>query len=217
MAINNVEALSAESLNELELTKKQKSVLRASLTLFSEQGFDRTSTSDIARVAGVSEGTVYKQFKTKEGILKALLGPFIQQVLPKAAGEFLDTFANTNVPDFETFLRRIVADRLTFFETNKLQLKIFIQEILSNSDMAATFINKTVGGAITRITAVMKFYQQKNEIVDWDPVRIVRYIMSTMLGYALPNLIQPDKKLNIEQSTDEVVEFIMRGIGIKKS
>ena len=47
------------------LSSKQQAVLNASLLLFSEKGFDQTSTKDIASAAGVSEGTVYKHFKTK--------------------------------------------------------------------------------------------------------------------------------------------------------
>lgn len=108
MAINDVQTLFAKSLDESSLTAKQKAVLRASLTLFSEKGYDHTSTKDIAQAAAVSEGTVYKQFKTKEGILTAILGPFVQQVLPRIATEFLGDVMNTSYPDFADLLRSIV-------------------------------------------------------------------------------------------------------------
>ena len=68
MQPHNLTDLFSSSLAESQLSAKQQAVLKASLNLFSEQGFDRTSTKDIAQLAGVSEGTVYKQFKTKEGV-----------------------------------------------------------------------------------------------------------------------------------------------------
>ncbi|OAU92704.1 TetR family transcriptional regulator, partial [Lacticaseibacillus rhamnosus] len=73
MKPHNITDLFSASLADSQLSTKQQAVLKASLKLFSEQGYDRTSTQEIARVAQVSEGTVYKQFKTKEGILRALL------------------------------------------------------------------------------------------------------------------------------------------------
>lgn len=212
MAISNVEALFAESLNELELTTKQKSVLRASLTLFSAKGFDGTSTKDIAQMAGVSEGTVYKQFKTKEGILNAVLGPFVQQVAPKVAGEFLDTFANTNYPSAQAFLTEIVKDRLTFFSNNKMQLKILAQELLSNPALTQQLVDEVLGRIMTRLTTTIHFYQEKGQLVNWQPSRIVRYFISTMFGYVVPSLFEIDQELDIEHDTDEIVEFLMRGL-----
>ena len=69
---------------------------------------ERTSTQEIARVAQVSEGTVYKQFKTKEGILRALLAPMIQQVIPSAITEFIHEVGEHHLPDLHTFLTFIV-------------------------------------------------------------------------------------------------------------
>ena len=66
MKPHNITDLFSASLADSQLSTKQQAVLKASLKLFSEQGYDRTSTQEIARVAQVSEGTVYKQFKTKE-------------------------------------------------------------------------------------------------------------------------------------------------------
>lgn len=41
----------------------KRKTLRAAAKLFSEQGYDRTSTAQIAKTAGISEGTVFKYFK----------------------------------------------------------------------------------------------------------------------------------------------------------
>ncbi len=82
MKPHNITDLFSASLADSQLSTKQQAVLKASLKLFSEQGYDRTSTQEIARVAQVSEGTVYKQLKTKEGILRALSAPMINRSSP---------------------------------------------------------------------------------------------------------------------------------------
>ena len=56
MKPHNITDLFSASLADSQLSTKQQAVLKASLKLFSEQGYDRTSTQEIARVAQVSEG-----------------------------------------------------------------------------------------------------------------------------------------------------------------
>ena len=42
---------------------------RAAIRLFSERGFDATSTADIARAAGVTQRTFFNHFPTKESVV----------------------------------------------------------------------------------------------------------------------------------------------------
>ncbi|MDR1702402.1 MAG: TetR/AcrR family transcriptional regulator [Sporomusaceae bacterium] len=45
---------------------KKGDILKASLNLFAEKGYDAVSVRDIAKAAGVSEAALYKHFKGKE-------------------------------------------------------------------------------------------------------------------------------------------------------
>lgn len=55
------------------MTEKQENILKAAIHLFSEKGYTATSTSAIAKCAGVSEGLIFKHFMNKEGLLNAIL------------------------------------------------------------------------------------------------------------------------------------------------
>lgn len=55
------------------MTEKQEKILTAALELFSQEGYTATSTSKVAKAAGVSEGLIFRHFGNKEGLLKALL------------------------------------------------------------------------------------------------------------------------------------------------
>ena len=54
------------------MTKKEL-ILKKSLQLFSSKGFKGTSTRSIADLAEVSEGLIFKHFKSKNGLLSELL------------------------------------------------------------------------------------------------------------------------------------------------
>src|ERR1700690_2135267 len=47
-------------------------ILDAALACFSERGFAATRMEDIARRAGISKGTIYLYFESKEAVFKAL-------------------------------------------------------------------------------------------------------------------------------------------------
>jgi len=142
MQVNNVEALFQKTLQDSDLTAKQQAVLSVSLNLFAAQGFDRTSTSEIAQAAGVSEGTVFKQFKTKDGILRAILDPVLDHVVPMAATEFMTEIDAAKITDFESFLAYVLEDRMAFALENQQQIKVFAQELIHQPNLIQALLDR---------------------------------------------------------------------------
>lgn len=62
-----------ERLLTYNMTEKQEKILHTALELFAKQGYANTSTSHIARDAGVSEGLIFRHFTSKEGLLDAIV------------------------------------------------------------------------------------------------------------------------------------------------
>lgn len=46
---------------------------RAAISLFSKHGIDGVSTKEIAKIADLSEGSIYRHFKSKDALAKALM------------------------------------------------------------------------------------------------------------------------------------------------
>jgi AcrR family transcriptional regulator len=55
------------------MTEKQEKILKAALELFAQEGFKATSTSKVAKRAGVSEGLIFRHYENKEGLLEAII------------------------------------------------------------------------------------------------------------------------------------------------
>ncbi|MEL6671096.1 MAG: TetR/AcrR family transcriptional regulator [Bacteroidota bacterium] len=55
------------------MTERQHRILFSALELFAKEGYDRTSTSRIARHASVSEGLIFRHFQNKKGLLEAIM------------------------------------------------------------------------------------------------------------------------------------------------
>jgi AcrR family transcriptional regulator len=56
-------------------------ILRATIRVLTKEGFDRTSTNKVAEAAGVSVGSLYQYFPSKEALLIALLERHHEQMM----------------------------------------------------------------------------------------------------------------------------------------
>ncbi|WP_243686262.1 TetR/AcrR family transcriptional regulator [Lentilactobacillus rapi] len=181
------------------------------MELFSQKGFDRTSTRDIADRAAVSEGTVYKQFKTKDGILKAILEPFIHQVLPKAVTEFIVDMSQSTTPTIDEFLEIAVKNRMQFALDNRQQLRILLQEITRDANLVSLISKEAVNIINSPLGNFIRKYQEDGQLVDWPLQRIIQYIFGTVLTYLLPKVLAGGE-LDIDKASKETVEFVMGGL-----
>lgn len=90
---------------------RPEELIRAAVALFGEQGFAATNLKDVAKRAGVSKGTVYLYFKSKEDLLLAAVRTSVVPIVDAAdelevdadgtAAELLRTLLVRWVEDFE--------------------------------------------------------------------------------------------------------------------
>src|SRR5271169_3503609 len=59
-------------ITEAQRATRRQQILDAALKCFSRDGFHNTTTADIVRESGVSQGTLYLYFATKDDIVVAL-------------------------------------------------------------------------------------------------------------------------------------------------
>jgi TetR/AcrR family fatty acid metabolism transcriptional regulator len=60
---------------------KRERILRAAIKIFSQKGFFSSKVSDIARSAGVADGTIYLYFKNKDDLLISLFEEKMAEVV----------------------------------------------------------------------------------------------------------------------------------------
>ena len=82
-----------------------KSLLEATARILVREGYDKASTNRIAEVAGVSVGSLYQYFPSKEALVAALIDRHNQQIMQAVRGELADA---VNLP-MEQAVRKLVA------------------------------------------------------------------------------------------------------------
>ncbi len=79
---------------------RKEAILQTATRFFSEKGYQDTSMSDIAKVTGVADGTIFYHFKTKADLFLAVLENFKEGIIQE-----LEIFENNT--DFNSGLEMV--------------------------------------------------------------------------------------------------------------
>lgn len=78
-------------------SERRNEILDTAESLFSEKGYEKTSTTDITKKMGVAQGTLYYYFKSKEALANAL----IDRQLKGIKQEFTEVIYNETLTAYE--------------------------------------------------------------------------------------------------------------------
>lgn len=138
------------------MTDKQEKILEAALELFASEGYASTSTSKIAKKAGVSEGLIFRHFENKQGLLDALMTEAENRL-----GELLGPIL------FESDPRKVLAKAIEMpfiaveereFNFWRLQFMLKWQQEYNNPDKMKPFIDK-----LTSVFAELNYEDPESE------------------------------------------------------
>lgn len=162
-------------------------IVRAAIALFSRQGYHRTSTRDIARLADVSEVTLYRYFEHKEDVFWAALASCFETIKPRLVS--LEPGTRNLAP--EVFLPRIVnalVDTATFSPELARLVAIALLEVRGKAEDVCR-------GHISPLFATITNYLQSN--IDAGYIRNLNPAIVTV-GIALTVFAQPELSKLIE-------------------
>ncbi len=108
-------------------TDTETRILESADRLFLRQGFDKTTTAQIAREAGCNQALVHYYYRTKEHLFEKIYGSKIEM----AAQGFLSH--NTACSTFEEKVRAIVETHMRFLEENPLLVAFVLRESLNGT------------------------------------------------------------------------------------
>ncbi|GGI38793.1 TetR/AcrR family transcriptional regulator [Mammaliicoccus stepanovicii] len=158
-----IEIVNEQINKQAGISNKQQSVLLSATELFSMKGFNNTSTKDIASLAQVSEGTVYKHFKTKDELLHAGLLPLYKSVVaPEIVKEFTNELSQCK--DLESFVDTFVDNRIEFIHKNKNLLKIILGEVMFNDNIQTLMYNLLQEMVAPAIESLIQNLKNNNQI-----------------------------------------------------
>ncbi|WP_234028500.1 TetR/AcrR family transcriptional regulator [Lentibacillus sp. Marseille-P4043] len=205
-----------EALRESEqMTPKQIKILEAAIELIAEKGYAATSTSEIAKRAGVAEGTIFRHYRTKKDLLISIVKPVISQFLaPLFAEKFVDDVFRKSHASFEDFLYLFMKNRFAFAQANLPLLKIVIQELAFHPEIKKAYQNTFIEKVYPAMNKTLDFYKAEGQLQSLPNDTIIRMIVPTILGFMITRfLVQPDREWDDEAEIKRTITYMLNGVG----
>ena len=112
---------------------RKNQILEAAAIVFAQKGFHPTTTKDIAKQAGISEGTIYNYFESKTalllGIFERMKAAVIQKSMPLP-----------DEMDFGSLIREFIYHPLMALKQDNFTLfRIVVSEMMVNEELKTAY------------------------------------------------------------------------------
>ncbi|MFJ8521285.1 TetR/AcrR family transcriptional regulator [Bacillus cereus] len=194
--------------------ERQMRILEAAVDMFGEKGYASTSTSEIAKRAGVAEGTIFRYYKTKKDLLLAVVMPTLTKF---AAPFFVQAFAKeifkSEYKSYEGLLRVVIRNRFEFAKKHFPMIKILIQEVPFQPELKNEIQHLVKTELLSHFKKLIVKFQEEGEIIEIPPSSVLRLTLSAVLGLLLTRfLLLPEEKWDDEVEIENTIQFILYGL-----
>lgn len=153
-------------------------LLAAALDLFVEKGFAATKVEDVARRAGVSKGTLFLYFASKEALFKAVVRENISGRFTEWNAEF-DAFEGSTA-DMLRFCMTIWWARLGSTKASGIT-KLMLSEAVNFPELAAFYQHEVIQPAHGLIRRILQRGVERGEFAPLDMKYGVYSVLAPML------------------------------------
>ncbi|MEW6266306.1 MAG: TetR/AcrR family transcriptional regulator [Thermodesulfobacteriota bacterium] len=197
------------SLNNLKQKKPEKyrNILEAAVKVFARKGFFHARVSEIAREAGVADGTIYLYFHNKDDILISLFEEGMKTVIEKVSLEI------NQVDDPLEKIRRFALAHLALIENNKDMAEVIQVELRQSTKFMKEYHNEKFYEYINLISEIVREGQARGVIrPDLNPGIIKRAFFGALDEMSRYWVLSSKRKYNIRETAEQIADFFIRGI-----
>lgn len=216
MQYSILDSYKKDILENKTMTTKCKRILETSIDLFAKNGYANTSTSEISKIAGVAEGTIFKHFGTKENLLLSSLLPFISNyILPEMIMNLSEAEIKDIYPDFKSFIHELVYERFSFMSENYKIAHILLAEVLYREELRVQIVNSLKSRVLDNLDKILSYFKSQNMIKDISNELIIRTILSNICGYVvLKYIFNPTGNYDDDKELKYIEELIVNAFSL---
>lgn len=191
---------------------RPEEILDAAETVFGEQGFARAKLEDVARQAGISKGTVYRYFESKEALFREMVRAKVVSRVAQGEG-IARQWDGDAATLLTTLMRRMWA---TMREPGMSQLSRLVHSELANfPELARFYFDEVIvrsramlQGAVDRGIATGEFRPESRLVVARAIPTLLVHAAQTQCFFAR---FDP-AALTDAQVVDGVIDLVLHGV-----
>ncbi len=199
---------SARSLNSARpiVADKRKAILRAAIRVFAHNGFFSSKVADIAREAGVADGTVYLYFKSKEEILHSIFDRSMEEGIAEGRKQL------EGISDPREKLRRIAILHLERLGADRDLAVVFQVELRGSTKFMAEFSAAGLAEYLGLIGATVEEGQREGVFRPDLNAKIVAKVLFGALDEMATNWIISKRSYKLAPTADAVLDIFLNGV-----
>lgn len=153
---------------------RRTQILDAAAQVFAERGFHRTTVRDVAKAAGVADGTIYNYFENKTALLLGILDR-----LNEAERQAIELAAQAT--DLRTFTQHYFRNHLQVFANeNQELLRVVLSEVLVNAELRERYLEQIVAPTFMTIMQQLAPLAEQGRLRA-ESLQLTLQLMSSML------------------------------------
>jgi TetR/AcrR family fatty acid metabolism transcriptional regulator len=192
--------------NRIEKNNKYHQILEAAVKVFARQGFHQSTVAQIAKEAGVADGTIYLYFKNKDDILVQFFSVRAKQVF-ESFREAVDAAENSTDK-----LRNLVRCHLAEFQRDKDGAVVYQVETHQNSRLAEAQIREMSKMYRDLISEIIEQGQQEGAIRKDLYVGLVKRFIIGAVDEVINTWLHTEEDYDLVSMADPLVELFVKGI-----
>ena len=188
-------------------SEKRERILDAAERIFAENGFYNARVAEIARSAGVADGTIYLYFKSKDDLLICLFESRMERVNDLLAR------AVATVTSPTAKLLAILSTYLKLVGDNPPLAEVLTIELRQSSKFMKEYANPRFGEFLKLIAQIIAEGQRTGELdATIPPPHAARMIFGILDELALAWLLGGGDNFDIARAAEWVGRLVMNGL-----
>jgi AcrR family transcriptional regulator len=201
--------------------ERRQAIIEAIKSVFAEKGFERTTTRELAKTAGVSEALLYKHFPSKKSMYAAIHENFFKKKEHNEIERIMEMKPSTStlVLMVHLMLYRFIKEHSEETDTNYMHI-LMTRSLLEDGDYARLLFEQISETWITKFEKCMKEAAKAGDLRE-IPVQInlrgwcINHIAAGMMINSFPKVPVIDYKMSQDKLIEQTVWFALLGAGLK--
>lgn len=198
------------------ITEKHWNILRAAIHVFAEKGFSAGRTSEIAKEAGVSEGTVFNYFKTKHDLLQGLLLAFFTSVVRPFFLESIDTYLESvRESSLDEALTKLLLERMQLMHQNAELMKTVCAESMFHPELMKQIDEEIMPELMMSMKRIYDLEQERGTFrKDIDGLLAMNSLLTMTMGHMIMSKRFPQMIVgqSAEERISQIVDIFLNGV-----
>ncbi len=199
--------LNTASRTRLPKAVRESAILAAAHQIFSSNGYEKTAVSEIAKEAGIAEGTIYKHFANKQELLARVFSDFYTILIKNTKNSL------KGITGIENQLRVLITRHIQNFFEDMGMCRLLLQEVRPLNNYPHSHMHQLTREYSEILLGVINDGIKNNEIRADISAKTIRDMIFGSLEHAGWNILTANKaSMDYDKLTHEILSITLNGL-----